>query len=717
MHFRPPIAAVLCVLLGSALPAVALAERAAAVSTLPSAPVSITGRWEGEIKTPGPVLKIDIDFTPRTDAAAAYSGDISIPMQGAKDLPLTDISLSGTSVAFKIANVPGDPAFAGELSDDSQSITGTMTQGGVGMPFSLRRAAAPEEAAKDALNGWDAFADSVRDQWHAAGVAMAIVKDGKILLSKGYGYRDVEAKAPVTEKTIFAIGSSTKAFTTFVMGTLVDDGKLDWNKPVRDWIPEFKLADATATDHITPLDLVTHRSGMPRHDLMWYGTNYTRAEMVRRMQYLEFNEDFRTAWQYNNLMYLTAGYLVERITGKSWEDNVRARIFEPLHMSRSNFSVADSQKSDDFAFPYDEHEDAARRIDFRDISNIGPAGSINSSITDMSAWLRVQLGSGEFEGRRIIQAPTLKDLHTPHMTMGGDLTPETETLPVGYGLGWFIDVYRGVRRVHHGGNIDGFSCLVTLVPDKDLGIVVLVNQNGSAVPGLLTNHALDRLLALPTRAWSDEALARRATLKATIKEGEKLKEVARVTGTTPSHALADFTGDYEHPAYGTISIALAEGDALSISFNGFTLPLEHWHYDVFSMGKVDKLQMFDGQKVQFTTGLDGAIESLRVAAEPSVKAQEFKKKPDAKYTDPSYLSRFEGEYALGQQTVSFVMRGTALVLTVPGQPAYTMKPTRDNTFDLEGLAGYSVHFIIDDNGKTKEAQFRQPNGVFNATRK
>ena len=338
--------------------------------------------------------------------------------------------------------------------------------------------------AKEPLAGFDAFVNQALPAWEVPGLAMAVVKNGQVVLAQGYGFRDVDKKLPVTSRTLFAIGSCTKAFTTFVMGTLVDEGKLDWDKPLRTYIPELRLHDRVATELITPRDLVTHRSGLPRHDLVWYNATLSRKEIVDRLPYLEPTEAFRGKFQYNNLMYLTAGYLAERLTGQSWEEAVRARIFTPLGMTGSDFSVKDSQKAPDFATPYAERDDKVVAIPFRDISAIGPAGSINSNVEDMARWLIVQTHKGKIDGKQILSAAVLADIQTPHMTTG---VPQErkEIMPAGYALGWGVDDYRGHRRVHHGGAIDGFIASTTLFPDDDLGIVVLANLewNGLARDG------------------------------------------------------------------------------------------------------------------------------------------------------------------------------------------------------------------------------------------
>ncbi len=450
------------------------------------------------------------------------------------------------------------PLSQGKLEAGHKTIKGTFTQGGKSFPFQLEAGIDPVAAAKGALIGFDSFVNEAIKAWEVPGLALAIVKNGQIILVQGFGFRDVEGKLPVTPKTLFAIGSCTKAFTTFVMGTLVDEGKLDWDAPVRNYIPEFRMYDRVATELMTPRDLVTHRSGLPRHDLVWYNATISRKQIVDRLPYLEPSETFRSKFQYNNLMFMTAGYLVERVTGKSWEDTVRLRIFEPLGMTGSNFSVKDSQKTADFAKPYADRDDKVVEVPFRDISNAGPAGSINSNVEDMSRWLIVHTQKGKIDGKQVISAAVLADIHSPHMTTGA-LQQRPEIAPAGYGLGWSVDDYRGHRRVHHGGGIDGFTTMTTLFPEDGLGLIAVANMSGTSLPEMVTRHAADRLLGLSTIDWSGEELGKKAKNKAASKEAKSKKDTVRRPGTTPAHPLEEYAGDYENPGYGVVKIELRNG--------------------------------------------------------------------------------------------------------------------------------------------------------------
>ena len=335
-------------------------------------------------------------------------------------------------------------------------------------------------------------------------------------------------------------------------------------------------------------------------------------------------------------------------------------------MAGSNFSVKDSQKTPDFAKPYADRDDKIVEIPFRDIANVGPAGSINSNVPDMARWLMVNTQKGKIGGRQIISPRVLADIHSPHMTTG---TPQDrpEIAPAGYGLGWGVDDYRGHRRAAHGGGIDGFTSMTTLFPEDGLGLVVLSNMNGTQLPELLSRHAADRLLGLPSIDWSGEALKKKKVAKDAAKSAKTKKTAVRRRGTTPAHPLEEYAGLYEHPGYGVAHVELREGK-LHFSFNGIDAPLEHWHYEVFNALKNPKDPALEDMKVQFLTGVKGFVESLSVPFEPRLKPIVFTKRPDAKLSDPEYLKKFTGEYELAGNSVSVRLEGNVLLLDVKGQP-------------------------------------------------
>lgn len=682
------------------------------------AQTTLAGHWEGAIELPGQKLGVNLDFQQEGDA---WKGDISIPLQNATDLPLVNVKLDGDAATFEIQGVPGTPTFKGKLEGDR--IAGDFSQSGATFPFSVERGASGADAARKELEGYDQLVQGMIDAWRVPGLAIAIVKDGEVIYQKGFGFRDREKKLPVTEDTVFAIGSSTKAFTTFIMGTLVDEGKLDWDKPVSNFLPGFKLYDRTATELMTPRDLVTHRSGLPRHDLSWYNaTDLSRKELVERLPYMKPTYTLRERFQYNNFMFLTAGYLVEQVTGKSWEDNVRERIFGPLGMTGANFSVKDSQKAPDFALPYvEEKDESIKLIPFRTITNMGPAGSINASARDMAKWVQIHLSGGKASGgklgdRQIIGTATLADIHSPHMVID-QAVERPELSQPSYGMGWFIDTYRGHQRVEHGGNIDGFSALVALLPQDRLGMVILTNKNGTGVPDLLVRHTIDRLLKLePPIDWNGEMLALRDRARPEVKKAEAKKEEMRRPGTNPAHKLEEYAGDYFHAGYGTLRVEVA-GKNLEVTYNQMTSPLEHWHYETFSGVKSVEAPVFEDQKFLFQTDTTGNVVAVKTDFEPSLpEGITFEKKPDARLFDAAYLARFVGDYDLTGQTIAVQLAGNVLTVNVPGQPQYHLVPELGGEFSLKEASIFRVRFEERD-GKVTAMTFLQPNGVFTSKRK
>lgn len=674
---------------------------------------SVAGHWEGAIQVPGSAVNFSIDVTVKADGS--LSATITIPAQGAKDLPLTNVAFTGSELTFTLPNVPGDPQFKGKLEANGAKIAGTFSQGGQGFPCNLERKADPAAAAKEALAGFDEIATQSLKSFDVPGMAIAIVRGKEVIWAKGYGYRDAEKQLPVTADTLFAIGSSTKAFTTFTLGTLVDEGKIEWDKPVRTYIPWLKLYDPMTTERLSVRDLVTHRSGLPRHDLIWYN-NYeaSRESFVRKLAYLEPSADLRTRFQYNNLMFLTAGYLIEVITGKTWEDAVRARVLEPLGMRRTNFSISETQKDSDFAQPYAKQDDKVIKIPFRNISNIGPAGSINSSVNEMARWVVVHLNGGKYGDKKLAEAATINELHLPQMATG---TPgeRPDISSQDYAMGWFVDTYRGHQRVQHGGNIDGFSANVVLFPKNDIGIVVLTNLNGTPLRDLITRVIADRLFKLDKVEWLAAAAANRARSEAAAKEGEKKKEVARVMGTQPAHKLEDYAGEYEHPSYGILKITLRNGK-LEATYNNIVTPLEHWHYETFNGGKGAETT-FENMKYNFQTDVKGFVSKVAAAFEPSVSDIIFTKKPDARFFDAAYLARFVGDYELLGQTISINLKGNVLMAQSPGQTRSELVPGVDGDFTPKLSRTVSWHFVTDESGKVTAIELRQPSTVLTAKRK
>lgn len=351
------------------------------------------------------------------------------------------------------------------------------------------------------LKGFPEFVTKIMAEWKVPGMAVAIVKDGKVIFAEGFGLRDVKQDLKVTPHTIFPIGSCSKAFTAAGVGILVDEGKVGWDEPVRTYLPDFKLQGEYASAHITLRDLLSHRTGLPRHDLMWMGGQFDRRELYDRLRYLEMNKELRAVWQYQNLMFMTAGYLVGKVDGSSWEDFMQKRIIDPLGMKETNFSVALTQKAADFSRPYMEVKDKIEQVPYRDITAVGPAGSINSNVLDMAQWVLMNLNKGKFGNKQIVSEASMAQIHSPQM-----LTPMPiqydEILYVSYGMGWVIEPYRGHLLLWHNGGIDGFVSQVAFLPRENSGLVILSNLNQNQVPVIVCYNIVDRLLGLNQVDWN-----------------------------------------------------------------------------------------------------------------------------------------------------------------------------------------------------------------------
>lgn len=671
-------------------------------------PEAFTGNWAGTIATID--LEVDVDLVHED---GAWSGDVSIPAQAAKDLPLKDIALEDGTLTFVIDGVPGDPKFTAQLQGEDV-LTGKFEQAAFSATFTLERNTSRVPATLAALEELDPWLDELMATWDVPGLGLAIVRDGEIVRVTGHGMRDVEAGQPVTEDTLFAIGSSSKAFTTMTLAILAGEGKFDWDDPLIDHLPGLKLNDEFATNRLTPRDMASHQSGLPRHDLAWYGrTEFGLEEIFTNLRHYEPTAELRETWQYNNLMYATLGYLVEQLDGRSWEESVRARVLDPLGMPRTNFSVADSAADSNHALPYDEREDELTAIPFRDISHVGPAGSINSSAKEMAQWALLQLSDGSLGDVTILPEANLTELHTPRAVMGG-LPSDPELAPSLYGMGWMIDGYRGHLRIHHGGNIDGFSALVTFFPHDDLGIVVLTNRNATPVGEFVVRQVADRVFGHDPKDWSGKAFATQSAAKEALADNEEETASSRVEGTAPSHPIADYAGSFECPGYGPMNVTL-EGERLTAEYNGLGGPLEHWHYDVFRMEESADNPALGGTKLRYESNLEGEIAALYVSLEPTLPALRFDRAPDPQLSDPAYLARFAGNYDLLGTMLEVHVVDDHLTVNATGQGPTKLAPLWNDTFIAADAANAKLSFTVED-GVATGLTLHQAGQTFSATR-
>jgi CubicO group peptidase (beta-lactamase class C family) len=697
----------LIALLAMAIAAVAL-NRAAAQTGL-------VGHWEGTIELPGAALQFRVDFK---QAGSDLQATIDIPQQGAIGLALQAVRFAAPQVHFELPAGPGLAVFEGKL--EGAKITGSMTQAGQTFPFTLERKAgqgapAASGSGKPGLDGLDEFIAQALKDWKVPGLALAVVQGNKVVLLKGYGYRDMEKQLPVTPKTLFAIVSITKSFTVTLLGMENSEGKVDWDKPVREAMPNFKLYDPILTEQVTLRDLVTHRTGLPRHDRVWYSSDFTRDDLLRRLQYLEPSKPLRQSFQYNNLMFMTAGIIAGNLNGASWEDTVSGRILKPLGMTGTNFSELQTQNSADFAQPYQKGSDLKaelKRMPFDkqcpDRCAMGPAGEINSNVEDMSKYLMFHMARGKFEGKQLLSENNAVQMQIPQMVIQGD-PPYPELGTQSYGMGLFVTSYRGHKMIHHGGNIDGFSAFLTFLPADGIGVVVLTNLNGTPLPNIVAENVFDRLLGLDQVPWSERFLQAEKKGKESEQEAKKKGYSPQKTGTHPSRDLKEFAGDYANPGYGVVSITV-DGDAFRLSINKVSAePLKHYHYDVFEV-PADPQDPWEKTKVMFHSDVSGEISSLSMQLEPNVKDIAFTRLPDKQLSERSFIEPFTGQYEIpGSPVVLTVsLRGDhTLIASVPGQPDYELVPRRGTRFDFTVVHGLSLEFKRDASGKVTEAALNE----------
>ena len=490
---------------------------------------------------------------------------------------------------------------------------------------------APGAPITDFATELDALAADAMSEWQIPGLAITVVQNGTVALLKAYGFRDVEAQLPVTTDTHFMICSITKSFTATGLALLVDERRLDWTKPVRDYIPEFRLHDAVATERVTVRDLLCHHSGLPRHDWIHLPGDFSPAQMLAAMRYLEPSDDIRSTFQYQNLGYHVAGMVAERISGQSWTQFTQARLTDRLGMTVS-FTAKELAATADAAVPYSMDGDTRLRANLYPIWSI-PSGGINTSIKDLAHWLRFYLNSGKWEGQQLLSAGLVRELHTPRVHIGASEFSEIGDAHYGFGFG--SQTYRGERVVCHSGGWIGWATLMTMLPDRGVGVAVFTNRSGSPVPDILSYYVFDRACGKDPVPWLDRHRERRRKAVAQLDSDRQAHKSVRRTNTRPSHELSEYAGDYDHPGYGRMSITHAD-NALQWAYRGMAAPLAHRHYDTFELPEAPERLLPDRLAISFSTDREGNIASLATPLEPLVKDIVFSRIPSGDCMDAAF---------------------------------------------------------------------------------
>ena len=526
--------------------------------------------------------------------------------------------------------------------------------------------------------------DSERERFRVPGCAVLVIRDGEVVLAEGFGHRDVAKDLPVTPATLFPIASSTKTFTAALCASLVDEGQLAWDRPVRDYLPGFRMHDDVVTAQLTIRDMLSHRSGLPRHDLFWYTADktMTRDDLVRSLQYLQPNLGFRERWQYNNLMYTTAGQVAGRIHGTSFEDALRDRLLEPLGMKRTNFSVDHLAGDPDVARPYLQRPGSTEveETEFASLDLVGPCGNINSCIEELAGWVLTLLGKGANGRSALLSEGVLQALRTPVIPLPEE-SPLAVGKPVGYGLGLLVEDYRGYRVTHHGGNIDGFSSQVSFIHDEGCGVAVLTNREGTALRDALPYVLYDHLLGLTPLPHGERLLAKEEAFRM---GREQVKEHRRSSARPLPSArpLQEYAGTYRHPGYGDLVVTVG-GDELHGRRGTMSGRLEHRQLDNFdlvvTLGGTD-----ERLPVQFPYDMEGEVMAACIVLEPTVPAIRFERVPSTEHLTNELLDRLAGEYFLGPLTARVSRRGDHdVTLSIEGSDPKQLRPLRGLVFSVD----------------------------------
>jgi CubicO group peptidase (beta-lactamase class C family) len=569
--------------------------------------------------------------------------------------------------------------------------------------------AAQDPGIAKKLGNFDAYMAKVLKDWNAPGIGVGIVKGDKLVFAKGYGFRDYGQKLPFTPTTLQQIASNTKLFTAVAAGMLVEEGKLAWDKPVRESVPSIKFYNSELDNTVTLRDMLAHRTGITRHDTIWYQSDDTRKQLFDKVKYLEPQEPLRQTFLYNNLMYAAVGYIIQLQSGKPWEEFVRERILKPLEMTSTIYSIADMTKQPDFGVPFTEKRDTFELYKipyYEDIGGVAPCGAI-ISIQDLSHWLIALMNDGKYNGKQVLPPAVLQATLEPAIALP-NTAAETrgywEALNTAYGMGRETVSYRGQLLTMHGGDLPGFHSQISFLPKEKLGVVVFViGDHCASLYNTVSYNVFERLLGMDQTPWSERLVELRLKGKKAGTEARAKAGGDRVPNTKPSHALADYAGDFEHPAYGILKVEMKDG-GLHMDFHKIRLPLSHFHYDRF---ETPDDETYGRMAINFQTNPQGDVDKAFVSLDEAEVV--FTRKPAA--LSPETLAKLAGTYETptGLKFQVVVKENGALFLAVPGDVDQELIPYKGLQFRIKQFADVVWEFIL-ENGQVKGLRQRDPGG-------
>ncbi len=585
--------------------------------------------------------------------------------------------------------------------------------------FGSARAAAPlsESDVAARLKGFDGWMNQTLKDWNVPGMAVGIVVGDKLVFAKGYGYRDYGQKLPFTPDTLYQIASNSKLFTAVAAGLLVEEGRLTWDRPIRESVPSIRFSNDDLNSTVTLRDMLSHRTGITRHDTIWYQAPDSRKELFGKLKYMEPKEPPRTVFLYNNMMYAAAGYAIELASGKTWEDFVRERILQPLQMSHTVYSVADMVTRPDHGVAYTEKRDSFEIYKipyYEDTAGMAPAGAIISNVEDMSRWLIALMNDGKYGGKQVLPSSVLKETLKPAIALPNTLGESFgwwEILNPAYGMGRMTSSYRGHLLTYHGGDLDGFHSQVSFLPQEKIGVLTaVIGDHAATLYNVVGYNIYERLLGLDQTPWSKRWLEVRLKGKKAETESRTRAGADQVKNTRPSHALEDYAGEYEHPAYGLLKIDLKEG-RLQFDFHKIVLPLAHFHYDRFDTPDDERYGKF---AVNFETNPQGDVDKAVLSLDEAEAV--FVRRPQR--LDPGTLRELAGSYLTPRGvTVQIVLKEDGnLVLVGAGATEQKLVPYKGLRFRVPEFSDVVYEFVL-ENGQVKALKQRDPSGEFTFPRK
>jgi CubicO group peptidase (beta-lactamase class C family) len=562
------------------------------------------------------------------------------------------------------------------------------------------------------LEGFDAYMEQILKDWNTPGIGVGIVVNDKLVFAKGYGYRDYEKKLPFTPTTLCQIASNSKLFTAVAAGMLVEQGMLTWDNPVRDAVPTIQFYNDQLNNNVTLRDMLSHRTGVTRHDLMWFKSPFTRKQLFEKLKYLEPQQPMRETFLYNNLMFSAVGYIVQLKSGKTWEQYVRENIFQPLDMPISTYTISDMLKHPDHGVPYREKRDSFELYMipyYEDTEGVAPAGAIISNIDELSHWLIALMNDGKYNGKQVLPPNVLKATMQPAIGLPnalGEALGYWELLNPDYGMGRQTASYRGRLLTFHGGDLPGFHSQISFLPNDKIGVIVFViGDHAAPLYNVVSYNVYERLLGMDQTPWSERRLKIRLANKKAGTEARAKAGADRVPNTKPSHALADYAAEYENPAYGIVKIGL-KTDQLDFTFHEFQFPLSHFHYDRFDSPDDEQYGKFS---VNFRTNPQGDIGEAMMSLDEAEVV--FTRKPEA--LDPKLLGKLAGTYLTPAKVKFEVLYqpGTGLSLVFPGGAPQRLIQVKGLQFRTPQSADTIYEFVL-ENGQVKALRERDPSSEF-----